>query len=315
MRYIGELDDDVEAISKGKRLLIYGCGYGTYGEKIYRNLKRWHKEKDIVAFVDASPQKIGKIYHDILVISVEEAIEKHAEFIMLVGSEISVDGKRETLLKKMENLHHIIFNINCERLGTEYGGFYVPKDCIHANDIIYSFGIGEDLSFSQRIVDRGGIVYAFDPTPKAIRYVMENQLFSNPRFHFMPYGLSDKNGKEDFYLPTRKDWVSASVIKHQNVDKENVIQVEMRTMRTIMEELGHEKIQLLKMDIEGSEFKVVDDIMNPLLKRVNCELICMETHERFFESKKCADNLYNTMLRNGFYDIYGTSAEPTFVRK
>ncbi len=204
-------------------------------------------------------------------------------------------------------------NSKCEFWGTKYGGFYIPKD--FGKGIVYSFGIGEDLSFSEEAIRHGNEVYAFDPTPKAIKFVENHILFSNSKFHFFPYGISDCNGKENFYLPIRPDFVSASTIKHKNVDVAYPICVEMKNIRTIMHELKHKQIDILKMDIEGSEFKVVEDMMNPELDPVQIRLCCLETHGRFFENgKDIVDKMYSIMYRNGFNDLYGTDEEPTFVK-
>jgi hypothetical protein len=39
-----------------------------------------------------------------------------------------------------------------EKLGTNYGGWFIPKDCnLNENSIIYSVGVGEDISFDINI--------------------------------------------------------------------------------------------------------------------------------------------------------------------
>lgn len=81
-----------------------------------------------------------------------------------------------------------------------------------------------------------------------------------------------------------------------------------------MNELGHNEIDILKMDIEGSEFKVIDNMMNPHLEMIDFQILCVETHERFFETKTCISNLFQAMQKHGFYDFYGTIIEPTFVK-
>lgn len=119
---------------------------------------------------------------------------------------------------------------------------------------------------------------------------------------------------EDFYLPIRIDYVSASAIKHKNVDKNHAIKVEMKTIRTIMKELGHQHIDILKMDIEGLEFQVVNDMMNLDLDNINIGLFCVEIHERFFETRDCIHNFYETLRNKNFYDCYGTEREPMFIK-
>ena len=317
MNYTGELNKDGAIIEGNQNILIYGCGTGSYGEKIFRNLKLYHRERSVCAFIDHIPQKIGKSFHGLPIMEIKEGITKYPDSIVCIGGENSIEIKKLKLLQEIctENLHQIIFDKECKRYGSEYGGFYLPSNFVKESGIVYSFGIGEDLSFSEDVIEKGGYtVYAFDPTPKAVKYIKSHKLFSNTKFHFMEYGLSNLNGEEKFYMPNRDEYVSASIIDHSGVDNEKAIYVKMKTIRTIMKEMGHKKIDILKMDIEGAEFKVVKDIMNPKLEPVDCRLICMETHERFFESKKCVDRMYDSMQKNGFFDIYGTTSEPTFIK-
>ena len=165
--------------------------------------------------------------------------------------------------------------------GTEYGCFNVVIQENIKNPIVYSFGIGEDVSFSEAVIERfDAEVYAFDPTPKSIKFVSESNLSNNPHFHFFPYGISDKDEKENFYLPSNEEYVSGSVIAHDGV-RGGEIQVEMKSLKTIMQQLGHEKIDILKMDIEGSEFKVIEKLNKEESSAIG--QICMEIHDRYFE--------------------------------
>lgn len=60
---------------------------------------------------------------------------------------------------------------------------------INAESIVYSLGIGEDLSFSEKIIaDTNCSIFAFDPTPKSIKYVKESEIYKNPRFKFYTCG-------------------------------------------------------------------------------------------------------------------------------
>ena len=50
-----------------------------------------------------------------------------------------------------------------EFYGTEYGGFYVENDLMAKHNIVYSFGIGQDLSFSESLLNRFDCeIFAFD---------------------------------------------------------------------------------------------------------------------------------------------------------
>lgn len=163
-----------------------------------------------------------------------------------------------------------------------YGRFNVADSVVKKDEhpVIYSFGIGEDLSFSADVLQRWDCdVYAFDPTPKAIAYVKSHPLYWNNRFHFYEWGLSDANEIGKFHLPTNESYVSGSLLYHSGVREESIM-IQLKTLKTIMNELGHEKISVLKMDIEGSEFQVFEKLQ---LDELSFTQLCLEVHDRVFD--------------------------------
>ncbi len=134
------------------------------------------------------------------------------------------------------------------------------------NYTVYSAGIGNQINFEldliKKVEEKGAHIelYAFDPTPRSIAFLNDIDLPDN--FHFYPYAISDKDKNVEFALPTADGWISGSTADVKNdsrkLDFENRITVPGKTIRTIMKELGHDRIDLLKMDIEGAEFDVLD---------------------------------------------------------
>lgn len=149
--------------------------------------------------------------------------------------------------------------------------------------VVYSFGIGGDLSFSAALLKRYGEdgmqVYAFDPTPKSIAYVKNHPLSGDSHFHFYPYGLSDKDETVQFFLPENEADYSGSS-DFRNGMKTVSIDVQMRRLNTLLDMNGHDHIDVMKMDIEGSEFKAVADLPNCKAK---IDQICVEVHDRFYK--------------------------------
>jgi FkbM family methyltransferase len=203
---------------------------------------------------------------------------------------------------------------NCEWYGNGYGGFYVHPDTISRESIVYSFGIGEDISFDNAIIEKHGAqVFAFDPTPKSINWIENQQL--SPSFHFFGYGIDQKTGFINFNLPKNQDHVSGSVVKHQNVNEENSISVPMKSLADIIKELGHSHIDVLKMDIEGSEYAVIDSI---LAAPVRIDQILLELHERFFtDGKAKTAKLLKTLKEHGYviYAVSDTFEEISFIKR
>jgi len=74
--------------------------------------------------------------------------------------------------------NHFISEIKSKWYGSHYGGFFVCEDVLNKNSdlIIYSCGIGTDISFDKKILKKfpKSKVYGFDPTPISLQWI-ENQ--------------------------------------------------------------------------------------------------------------------------------------------
>ena len=188
--------------------------------------------------------------------------------------------------------------ISVKRCGNDYGGFDVAVDPMADAEgdrkrIVYSFGIGEDLSFSEAVDKAWDCeIYAFDPTPRAAEYVRRHPLSKKDSFHFFEWGIADQDGIGLFHLPKNEEYVSGSLHAHEDVKQES-IEVPLRSLHSIAKELGHQKLDLLKLDVEGSEFDIMEGILESGLE---IRQICLEVHNRYFEDgslrlKKTVDSL------------------------
>ena len=187
--------------------------------------------------------------------------------------------------------------------GNGYGGFYVDPTLVPDQAIVYSFGIGEDISFDKAIISKHGCkVYGFDPTPKSINYVKNNE--TPEAFYFHPYGIGEKTEMVTFHLPKNKDHVSGSVYDHKLVDEHNSVEVLLKEFKEIVSELGHDHIDVLKMDIEGSEYVVMEGILK---SGIPIKQILVETHERFFEDGKEKGKKFFKQLHDHGYRIFAIS--------
>ena len=63
-----------------------------------------------------------------------------------------------------------------EKLGTNYGGWIIPKNInLNENSIVYSGGVGEDISFDIKLQTKYGCnIILIDPTEKARKHFIEN---------------------------------------------------------------------------------------------------------------------------------------------
>jgi FkbM family methyltransferase len=146
-------------------------------------------------------------------------------------------------------------NIPLEHYGTDYGGWSVPAGTVGADSVVYSFGIGEDASWDLGLIAaKGCTVHGFDPTPKSLAWAKDHITESKMIIH--PLALSHENGSIDLWLPANPEHVSASCRPSKN-HSEVKLSVDAKTVTAIMEEFGHDHVDVLKMDIEGAEYPVI----------------------------------------------------------
>jgi FkbM family methyltransferase len=146
-----------------------------------------------------------------------------------------------------------------------------------SDSVVYSFGTGEDVSFDLEVIKRHGCyVHAFDPTPKSIQWVRRRKL--PEKFIFHEFGLGTSNGHQTMYLPMNEEHVSGSLLEHSGVNLHNTVDVELRTLDSVVRQLGHDRIDVLKMDIEGAEYEVLEQFHELDIPVVQ---LLVEFHERF----------------------------------
>ena len=219
-------------------------------------------------------------------------------------------GKINTLLKRLYQkisgqVKHLSSDIDIIHnwYGNNYGGFYVHPNIINNHSIVYSIGIGEDISFDKAIINAHGCkVFGYDPTPKSIALI---EVQSLPyEFIFSPFGLHTKSEEVTFYLPLNEDHVSGSAVVQSNINQKSAVWVKMLTLSDMAKRNGHERIDLLKMDIEGSEYEVLDSILS---SEVFIGQVCIEFHDRFYKGQGLKSKEAIDKLKKAGYLIFGVS--------
>lgn len=145
------------------------------------------------------------------------------------------------------------------RIGSDSCGWNVPGALIDSSWICYSAGVGTDITFDLELIERFGCkVYALDPTPKAVKFMKQAE--THPNLHFLPVGLWSHSGMVEFYAPRSRQHVSYSIKNLQRTS--SYISCPCETLEQVLARLGHTQLDLLKLDIEGAEFDVLDSILD-----------------------------------------------------
>lgn len=142
-------------------------------------------------------------------------------------------------------------------LGTDYGGYEILPELVSDDAVVYSVGIGEDISFDLGMIERFGCaVHGFDPTPRSLAWLEKQALPA--RFHVHPFGLAEFDGVARFAPPANPSFVSHSVLPGHDGAR---IELPVKRIGTVLKELGHDRLDVLKLDIEGAEYAVLDDVL------------------------------------------------------
>jgi len=196
-------------------------------------------------------------------------------------------------------------------LGSEYGGWTICTEHVTAGGIVYSAGVGRDISFDLALIEAFECyIHAFDPTPRSVAWIASQAL--PERFFFHPYGLSNQDGMCAFFAPDDPGHVSYTAIHDRN-DKQPVL-LPVQRWATVTKLLGHTHIDILKMDIEGSEYAVIDDL--PDAETLPQQILVEFHHQRSglgLEKTKKAIATLNSLGYKIFH-ISDTGREYSFVR-
>jgi FkbM family methyltransferase len=177
--------------------------------------------------------------------------------------------------RALESIFPWIFRIDQKRtdlirLGSEYGGWWVPESLLGAESICYTAGVGTDISFDIGLVEHFEChVYGIDPTPVSVEWI-ENQETPS-KFSFVEIGLSGHAGDVRFYSPLDSRHASFSTKNLQRTD--HWVTARAQTVSGLMGELGHGSIDLLKLDIEGAEHETLESM---IADGVRPGVICVE---------------------------------------
>ena len=150
--------------------------------------------------------------------------------------------------------------VKCRRefLGSIYGGWCVCPDRLNPDSVVYSIGVGEDISWDLAMIERFGVhIHAFDPTPKSIAWIKSQQL--PDKFHLHEFGVATFDGVARFAVP-RPGFASYSMNDARNSPSTSVVEAPVRRLTSLMEIAGHagRRIDVLKMDVEGAEIDVIE---------------------------------------------------------
>ena len=227
---------------------------------------------------------------------------------------------------------------NIKRFGSLYGGKSVLDHESLRKGLLISAGAGEDISFDIEMINYYNLqAILLDPTPRSKTHI--NKVFKNMGYqntssysndgnqsvssydlrkinksclHYMELALSDKKGYYKFYSPLNQKYVSHSLINNSNLSH-NFFQVYTTTYSELSKSIDL-AVSCLKLDIEGSEISVIEDVMNSthLPLQICVELDFIKTNK--ISAQKKLNSLVNRLEQKNYKLLHVEGFEYLFVQ-
>ncbi len=170
---------------------------------------------------------------------------------------------------------------------------YVLKEEIGKGMTILDIGanIGYYPLMEAKLVGDYGLIYAVEPAPDNYKQLIKNIELNGLSHLFKTYnmGISNKKGKERFYLSTHSNL--HTFIKEGFKDKyitkgvtENCIEVEVTDLSSFLEDNKH--LEFIRMDVEGYEVEIIDGLEKAIKSGLFKGKIIFECHFPKYDNEK-----------------------------
>lgn len=199
--------------------------------------------EDSIHRLEDSIQLIPVINRDISFINREViSIESYLKYL---NRNDCYKGKWEKYCQEVRKLLYIfgVDGYQLIRVGGKHDGGYIMLDDFERVQLAYSFGISDDVTWDEDIANRGINVFMYDHT-------IADLPMKKQQFHFFRKGIAETDKPDE----------------------------QLYSLKTFICENGHEKEKhlILKMDIEGAEWNVIEEMESYILKMF--DQIVLELH-------------------------------------
>ena len=198
--------------------------------------------------------------------------------------------------------------------GNDYCGWCIPAGVLNGESVVVDVGLGEDISFSQSLMRAYGcVVNGFDPTPRAIDYVRS---LGCERLRLHDSAVANRSQLASFFLPNDESHVSGSLLREEHLGQKE-LQISVVGIQELFALIGAERINLLKLDIEGAEYDLIASAEFAACA-ARIDMICIEFHHRWRRfGRRSTLNAVSILNRLGFQCAWrgvATNEEFLFLR-
>jgi len=148
----------------------------------------------------------------------------------------------------------------------------------------------------ERLLTKGNI-YAIEPNPYTISFLRKSITLNKfKNIKLFNIGISNKKSKINFYLSKYLNWSRFN--RYINNKDSDIVEIKKIKVDSLDNLFGNKKIDLIRMDIEGYEKKVLESMDKILKNNKNLKLF-IEFHTSMF-NKKERQEIINWIIKNNF---------------
>lgn len=148
------------------------------------------------------------------------------------------------------------------KIGTKYGGYPIFLSRVKETSALFSFGLGDDISFDKALMKAtNATVHGFDNTPVHMRWwnTWGKRSVGDLPFvhHELLLGVEDGNLKLQLPVGHCCSYAPGSSSK-DGFQVNTEVELPAKMLKTIMAETNVERLEVLKLDVEGAEWALLD---------------------------------------------------------
>lgn len=202
--------------------------------------------------------------------------------IDLFNSQKKLIGNKEIRIKPIEIKKPIVEISDTEPIFMNYEEFFVDRVYdilpIENHKVVLDIGANVGLWTKYILSKEAEEVYCFEPNLKAIDH-LKKTLINDHNTHIIDKAVYKERATLQFYIDDANSLVSSLIPES---GKSPSYDVDAITLEDAINLTGHSTIDLVKIDIEGAEFDIIENLSQSTSDRIDSFLI--EFHDFYFQN-------------------------------
>lgn len=178
-----------------------------------------------------------------------------------------------------------------------YQQYYFEES--NTSPIIFDCGssIGISVLYFKNLYP-GSVIYAFEPNPSAFYFLQHNVSSNNlTNTHCYNLALSNKKDTVDFFIPKERSFINAKTVQ-QDLTEFKVTRVSSVPLSEFL--LTFSEVHVVKIDVEGSEVDIMEDLKMEVLKRKIVKKFIIEFHTGIHTKESTLHDFLATFTDSGY---------------